>query len=156
MHRKVLSIAASLTLTALVFASAAWADVAADRSPRTAAENGSAVVLYALPSPHEIRVTVLRPVRIPGAVLQPGEYSFRLDRAGSMVAVTNVEGSEFFGNYLLVPTVRQHRDDTVAYTAEAPDGGPERVVSWFFPGFLRGYAFIYPNAKPGPIQVAAK
>ncbi|HVP44379.1 MAG TPA: hypothetical protein VMS96_13175 [Terriglobales bacterium] len=158
MKRKVLTIVWIVTLTALVFTGTVWANVADPdtRSQVAGSDNSGAVILYALPSAAEIRVTALRPVQIPGAVLQPGQYSFRLTDSGSVVAVSNIDRSEFYGNYLIVPASRNHRDDTVAYTAAAPEGGPDRITALFRPGSLWGYAFLYPKAKQGNVQVAAK
>ncbi len=158
MDRKVLAIALTLTLLALVFTSTAWANQQSpDTRPQVAtSDNAGGVALFAVPSPDEIRVTALRPVRIPGAVLPPGEYSFRLNDAGTVVAVSKLDGSKFYGNYLIMPAYRGRRDDKVVYTSAAPGGGPDRVISWFFPGALRGHAFLYPKAKPGNVQVAAK
>ncbi len=157
MDRKVLTIALTVTLSALVSTSVAWANVPNPEERDQAARSGDsgAVILYALPSPNEVRVTALRPVQIPGRVLQPGEYSLRLSGSGSVVTVSNLDGSEFYGNYLVVPAYRSHRSDIVAYTTETR-GGPERITSWFVPGSLRGHAFLYPKGKHGNVQIAAK
>jgi len=89
-------------------------------------------------------VTVRAPLQLPDRILQPGQYSFSLMNGGTDVAIANVDGSEFIGTYLLVPDYRSEAGDGLVNLQDAPDGGPDRIASWFFAAQQNGYGFLYP------------
>lgn len=87
-------------------------------------------------------VSTTRPLEVPGQVLAPGKYSFELLNGNTEVAIASLDGSEIYGSYRLAPAWRSHAEDGLVET-EGPASGTERLVSWFFPEQLDGYAFLY-------------
>jgi len=157
MNRKVLTIAFTLALFGLVSASPVWANEAADTPADQAVEVasiGGSATYVALPALTDLTVTVARPVQIPGHVLQPGQYSFRLIDSDNAVAVSRLDGSKFYGNYFIIPTSRDRAGDGAVYTQESQGGGFDRIASWYYPGELNGYSFIYPKTKHAQVAKA--
>ncbi len=108
-------------------------------------------------SPGLMVVTTAAPMQLPGRVLQPGTYEFRLIDSDGAVAVSSAPDHHFYGVYLVMPTSRTGSNDGAQVTAAAaPNGGPDRIAAWFFPGESSGYAFIYPRKEHKAAAVAMK
>jgi hypothetical protein len=86
-------------------------------------------------------------VAVPGQVLAPGKYVFKLadnpsDR--NIVQIFNENQSHIIGTFLTAYASRNETtDDTVITLEERPNGGPEALGKWFFPGSLQGVEFLY-------------
>lgn len=97
----------------------------------------------------ESTVTFSAPVQIPGQVLPPGSYVFKLadnqaDRR--IVQIFTEDGREIVATILAIPAYRvKPTDDTMITFEERPAGSPEAVSRWFYPGNLEGVAFVYPG-----------
>jgi hypothetical protein len=90
-----------------------------------------------------MRVKVTEPVQIPGALLQPGTYNFRLMNLDNEVAVSNASRS--YGVHFVIPAYRRDAAaDGIAFVQKTANGA-DRITSWFFPGQSQGYAFLYPS-----------
>ena len=93
-------------------------------------------------------MTFSAPVEIPGMVLAPGKYEFRiLDYTGSgyLVVVRNSDG-----DYLeAIQAESIHRtkttDKTVVNLEIRNPKSPEAIKSWFYPGEDYGVEFVYPK-----------
>jgi hypothetical protein len=91
------------------------------------------------------------PVEIPGQVLLPGTYVFKLmdsqsDR--SIVQVFNKNENHLYGTFLTIPDYRlKPTGKTVITFAERAAGSPEAVKAWFYPGENYGHDFVYPKVK---------
>ena len=94
-------------------------------------------------------VTVNEPVQIPGTVLQPGTYTFRLMESPSdrhIVQVFNADGTRLIttvlaiNNYQLEPS-----GHTILAYEERPIGEPVALKAWFYPGDNFGQEFVYPK-----------
>ena len=106
-----------------------------------------AVALPALAQNESVMdVHVDKTVAIPGNILQPGNYVFRLvDSASSPydVGVFSAHFKTFYGYIPVFPAYRSSEGGS-QITATAPDkSGLARINSWFFPGQQEGYRFIY-------------
>lgn len=92
-------------------------------------------------------VHMKEPVAIPGHVLQPGDYVFRLmesDQYPHIVQVMSADGSTVFGLFQVEPAQRQDYGDHSAVTLTEPDAaGVQSISQWYFPGSRDGYQFIY-------------
>jgi hypothetical protein len=100
-----------------------------------------------------MQVKVTEPVQIPGALLQPGTYDFRLVNLDNEVAVSNA--SRFYGVHFVIPAYRRDATADGVALVQKTAGGADRITSWFFPGQSQGYAFLYPsNARQ--LRVMAK
>ena len=107
----------------------------------------------------ETRMQTNVPLQIPGRVLEPGTYIFRLSDGFSNRNVVQVfsedaNGKETFVTTLLaVSAYRQITPEEPIFNMdERPAGSPEAIKSWFYPGDNTGWEFVY--SKADRIQVA--
>ena len=96
------------------------------------------------------------PVEIPGRVLPPGEYVFKLMDSQSnrnIVQVFNGDETHLWATILAIPDYRMNPPDKPVITfEERTKDSPEAVRAWFYPGDPYGEEFVYP--KPRAIQIA--
>jgi hypothetical protein len=97
----------------------------------------------------ETLVTFSTPVAVPGQVLAPGRYVFKLADSQSdrhIVQIFTEEPREIVATVLAIPAYRlTPSGDTLITFEERPTGTPEAVKRWFYPGDLSGVAFVYPE-----------
>ena len=100
------------------------------------------------------------PVEIPGQVLQPGTYVFKLADSTSdrnIVEVFNKEENHLYGFFLAIPDYRLKPSDKPILTfEERATGSPEAVKAWFYPGENYGHDFVYPKVKAMELAKANK
>lgn len=100
----------------------------------------------------ETVMTFNKPVEVPGMVLGPGTYDFRLMDSVSdrnVVQILNADGSHLYENVLAIPAYRaQASDKTVVTFEERAKGSPQAIATWFFPGDTFGEEFVYSKASP--------
>jgi len=112
----------------------------------------------------ETRLEINEPLEIPGRVLSPGTYIFKLLDSNSERNVVEVFSEDSSGRQKFVTTVFA----ISAYKMETPDkpiigleeraaGSPMAIRSWFYPGDNFGREFVYPkvdhmevSANPAP------
>jgi hypothetical protein len=98
----------------------------------------------------ETRMTFNQPVEIPGMVLKPGTYVFKLLDSASdrnVVQIFNGDESRFYENVLAIPAYRvEPTDKTVVTFEERSKGTPEAIKDWFYPGDNSGQEFVYSEA----------
>jgi hypothetical protein len=91
------------------------------------------------------------PFEIPGQVLPPGTYVFKLldtivDR--DVVQVFNKDKTHVYGTFLAIPDYRlKPTGKTIITFEERAAGAPEAVRAWFYPGVNYGHEFVYPKMK---------
>jgi hypothetical protein len=106
------------------------------------------------------KVTFNEPVEIPGMVLPPGTYVFKLmdsqtDR--NIVQIFNKDENHLYATILAVPDYRLHpTGKTVIHFEERPAGSPEAIRAWFYPGDNYGQEFVYPKSRATELSKAAK
>jgi len=95
-------------------------------------------------------LTFNKPVEVPGMVLRPGAYEFRLADVASernVVQIFNADGSHLYENVLTIPAYRlEPTDKTVITFEERVEGAPEAIKDWFYPGDNSGVEFVYAKA----------
>lgn len=100
------------------------------------------------------------PVEIPGKVLQPGTYVFKLADSMSdrnIVEVFNKDENHLYGIFLAIPDYRlKPADKPIITFEERATGSPEAVKAWFYPGEDYGHDFVYPKAKAVELAKANK
>jgi LPXTG-motif cell wall-anchored protein len=91
------------------------------------------------------------PVEIPGRVLEPGTYVFKLadslaDR--NIVEVWDKNEQHIFGTFIAIPDyhLRPAGKPIISFEERAA-GSPEAVRGWFYPGENYGHVFVYPAAR---------
>jgi LPXTG-motif cell wall-anchored protein len=99
----------------------------------------------------KIVFTFSGPVEIPGQVLSPGTYVFKLmnsmaDR--NVVQVFDNNETHCYGNFLAIPDYRMTPTSKPVITfEERAEGSPQAVKSWFYPGYNYGHEFVYHKAE---------
>ena len=96
-------------------------------------------------------VTFSGPVELPGIVLPPGTYVFKLlDSAADrhIVQVFNKDETKIYTTILAIPNYRlEPTGDTVFTFWEMPPGQPRALRAWFYPGDNFGQEFAYPKSE---------
>jgi hypothetical protein len=96
-------------------------------------------------------VTFSGPVEVPGQVLMPGTYVFKLADSAwdrNVVQVFNKDENHLYGTFLAIPDYHlKPADKTIITFDERPVGSPEAIKAWFYPGENYGHDFVYPKPK---------
>ena len=94
------------------------------------------------------------PVEVPGKVLTPGKYVFKIADSESDRNIVQIFSEDANGAQKLVATVLaipDYRQETpekpIVQFEERPSGSPEAIHSWFYPGDNTGWQFIYSEGK---------
>lgn len=94
------------------------------------------------------------PVQVPGKMLQPGKYVFRLAGSPSnrnVVQIFSVDErgrQEFVAMIETVPDFRVNTPEKpIVQLEERHIGDPEAIKSWFYPGDNYGWHFVYPKSE---------
>ena len=102
------------------------------------------------------KVTLSTPVEIPGQVLAPGTYWFKLLDSPSdrnIVQIYNADQSKQIAMIMAIPDYRlKPTDKTVITFEERSANSPEAIKAWFYPGDNYGQQFVYP--KPRAVATA--
>lgn len=120
-------------------------------------------------------VTFNNPVEIPGMVLLPGTYVFKMPEVfqhtdDSMVGIYDRDQRHLYKWVRTVPAYRvQPTSNTVITLEERAGNAPQAIKDWFYPGKHWGHEFVYgkavaltttseaiPPAPPAPAPVAAE
>ena len=103
-------------------------------------------------------ITISQSIEVPGAILPPGRYVFKLLDSQSnrhIVQVMNDRENHVYCTNLAIPKERMEpADKTILTFYEVPGGGPEPVRAWFYPGDLIGQEFVYPKHRMTEILAA--
>ena len=97
------------------------------------------------------QMTFGQPVEVPGMVLSPGTYTFKLldslsDR--NIVQIFNKDQSHLYTTILAIPDYRlQPTGKTVVTFEERAKGSPQAIRAWFYPGDNFGQEFVYPKVR---------
>ena len=92
------------------------------------------------------KITFSQPIQIPGQILPAGTYLFKLADPNDLdvVRIFNSEGTRLYATLQTITTERaKPTGDTVVVLAEQPDGRPETLVKWFYPGDTSGHELVY-------------
>ena len=96
-------------------------------------------------------LTFSAPVELPGIVLSPGTYVFKLlDSPSSrdIVQVFNKDETKLYATILAIPDYRPTpASKTIVRFEERPSGTPEAIKEWFYPGDEYGEEFVYPRNR---------
>jgi len=91
------------------------------------------------------------PIEVPGHVLAPGTYVFKLlnPTAGiRIVQIFNKNESKLIATVLAVPDERlKAGGKTVITFKERPANAPQALRAWFYPGEHGGEEFVYPEDR---------
>lgn len=109
----------------------------------------TASLIAQAPANEKTVLTFSAPVQVPGAVLPPGKYTFKLAPTGSnIVQVFDENESKLIATTITVPKRRQDPNGDVVLTfGAAGSGEPPALQAFFYPGTLYGHEFVYPEAQ---------
>ena len=104
-------------------------------------------------------ITINSAMQIPGAVLQPGTYVFKLADSSSnrhIVQVFDKDETNVIATVLAIPNYRMKpTGDSEFGFWEAPANTPQPIRSWFYPGDNFGQEFAYPKTQAVAIAATA-
>jgi len=105
-------------------------------------------------------VTTSQSIEVPGAILPPGKYVFKLLDSQSdrhIVQVLNDRENHVFATDFAIPKQRMEPvGKTILTFYEVPGGGPEPVRAWFYPGDTIGQEFVYSPKRMAEIRAAMR
>jgi hypothetical protein len=105
-------------------------------------------------------LTIDHAVEIPGMVLQPGTYIFKLEESSSkrnLVHVLTADGTSIVAKLIAVPDFRAREgfgDEVFTYHKSGADR-PRVMQSWYYPGDLNGLEFVYSRDRAKQIAKSA-
>jgi hypothetical protein len=92
-------------------------------------------------------VTFSDSVEIPGQILPPGTYTFKLLNSATerhIVQIWSADETQLFATIMTIPAFRlQPPDKTIFEFDERPANAPEALHAWFYPGDNFGSEFVY-------------
>jgi hypothetical protein len=105
---------------------------------------------------HKTKLTFSAPVEIPAVhlkgwgVLPAGTYVFRVLDSQSdrhIIQISNEDETVVYATVLAIPNYRlKTTDKSVITFRERPNGRPEAIRAWFYPGMNWGEEFVYHKA----------
>lgn len=105
-------------------------------------------------------ITFGEAVELPGVVLPPGTYVFKLFDSMSnrnIVQVFNEDETHIYATILAIPNYRlEPAEKTVVRFDERPVQMPEALKAWFYPGDNFGQEFVYPKVRATELAKEAK
>lgn len=104
--------------------------------------------------------TFSQSIEIPGKILAPGTYVFKLMDSPSnrhIVRITNEREDQVIATVLAIPNYRlEPKSKTVFTFYEMPGGQPEVLREWFYPGDNFGQEFAYSKKRHLEILAAIR
>jgi len=126
-------------------------------------------LLFAAIAPRAVRadewdkktyITFSDTVQMPGATLPAGKYVFKLVESNAnryVVQVFNERENHVFTTVIAIPNYRlKTPDKTIITFYESPQGQPQPVRAWFYPGDNFGREFVYPKSEASLIAKGTK
>src|ERR1700693_5878191 len=104
------------------------------------------VAAHADEANQSIKLTFSHAIEIPGQVLPAGTYLFKLADPNdlNLVHIFNPEGTRLYATLQTITTEpSKPTGATVVVLAEQPEGRPETLVKWFYPGNTSGHELVY-------------
>jgi len=104
-------------------------------------------------------ITITEPLEVPGIVLQPGKYVFKLLNSSSNRHIVEVMNERMDHLYALTFTAAarkiQPKGRTVLTFYEGKGDQPHAIRQWYWPGELDGQEFLYPRKQAERISAVA-
>src|SRR6202790_3511556 len=113
------------------------------------------VVAHAEEADQSIKISFSQAVEIPGQILPAGTYLFKLADPNDLdvVRIFNSEGTRLYATLQTITAERSKpTGHTVVVLTEQPDGRPETLLRWFYPGSTSGHELVY--SKQEALQLA--
>jgi len=105
-------------------------------------------------------ITITEPLQVPGTVLQPGTYMFILLNSSSdrhIVEIKSEDGKHLYAMMFTAAARRVIPTGKVALTFyEMPQGSPNAIRQWYWPGDYDGQEFLYSHKEAAAIRAASR
>ncbi len=99
------------------------------------------------------------PVEVPGHVLLPGTYYFKLADSLSdedIVQIWTGDHMHILATIMAIPVERlKMPDKTILKLVERNPDSPMAIKTWFYPGDKTGQEFIYSNPHPNSLLLSS-
>ena len=99
-------------------------------------------------------------VQVPGRTLPAGTYQFVLASSTAnrdIVRIFNADGTKLYATVQTVPAQRGKEAYGTSITlAQRPDGQPDALVTWSYPGSDTGHEFLYSKQEEKELTQDAK
>jgi hypothetical protein len=96
-------------------------------------------------------LTFSGPVSLPGITLPAGTYTFQIanpDSGSRVIQVMDKDMKNVRGMFFAIPSqLADPPNEPVVRFAERPEGAPEAIKAWFYPGERTGFEFVYPRSQ---------
>ena len=106
------------------------------------------------------KISFSEAVQVPGKVLPAGTYQFVVARNESnqnIVQIFNADGTKLYATVQTIPAERGRQTGGTSITlAQRPDGQPDALVTWFYPGADTGHEFLYSKQEEKELTQDAK
>ena len=106
------------------------------------------------------KISFSEAVQVPGKLLPAGTYQFVLANDTSnrnIVQIFNEDGTELYATVQTITAERGRETDGTSITlAQRPDGQPDALVTWFYPGNGTGHEFLYSKQEEKELTQDAK
>lgn len=96
------------------------------------------------------KLTFSKPIEIPGQFLPAGTYLFKLADSNdlNLVRIFSADGTRLYATLQAISTERPEPTEDAAVTlAQQPNGRPDALLKWFYPGDTTGHQFVYPGQE---------
>jgi LPXTG-motif cell wall-anchored protein len=104
-------------------------------------------------------ITITEPLEVPGIVLQPGKYVFKLLNSSSNRHIVEVMNERMDHLYALTFTAAARKLEpkgrTVLTFYEGKGNQPHAIRQWYWPGDVDGQEFLYPRKQAERISAVA-
>jgi len=89
---------------------------------------------------------------VPGMVIEPGTYVLKADEQSTLSRTTiellNQDETQTLVTFVAIADHRQRPDyDTLFTYFPGVTSGPRPIQTWFYPGDMNGYEFVYPKTR---------
>ena len=105
------------------------------------------------------KLTFSKSVQVPGRILPAGTYQFVLaknEANRNIVEIFNADGNELYATIQTISAERGRKAYGTSVTlAQRPNGQPEALVTWFYPGNDIGHEFVYSKQVDSELAQAA-
>jgi hypothetical protein len=108
------------------------------------------VAAHASEEDQSTKFTFSEPIAIPGQVLPAGTYLFKLADQNdlNLIRILSADGTRVYATLSTVPTEgTEPAGNTLVTLAEQPEGRPDALLKWFYPGNTTCHEFVYSNQE---------
>jgi len=103
-------------------------------------------------------LTFSGPVSMPGITLPAGTYTFQIANPNSgsrVIEVMDKDMKRVHGLFFAIPSeLSEAPNEPVVRFSERPEGAPQAIKAWFYPGERTGFEFVYPRSQAVKIAKA--